>query len=126
MTVQSGEPCPQCGHDFDLHVLVCVSAGKPMEGGWIVCPEGCDCLGTWTADDVPPEGQAEFESLFVKHDSLLHAAAGTFDTRGHRVPGCPGCEAAAEAEGKATDPSTPAARDERSGATDSTREEESR
>lgn len=48
MTVtEKGTPCPQCGHDFDSHVVYASASGNPMDGGLMSCPE-CDCTMTWS------------------------------------------------------------------------------
>ena len=63
--VMGDEPCPQCQHPFDPHILVAM--GAPQDGGFILCPvEGCNCIGTWD----------------VKGDTELSKLLGLFRTRG--------------------------------------------
>lgn len=47
------DPCPRCGHDFNLHPMA-VLLDDPMDGGVIVCQEaGCMCKATWSVAGRP-------------------------------------------------------------------------
>lgn len=63
--VHSGDPCAQCGHPFNPHVVVATS-GDPLAGGLIFCPD-CDCVSTWGVNnDRPPMPAPDVVAAFRK------------------------------------------------------------
>ena len=51
-----GEPCGNCGHDFDDgHPWIPGDQTLPERGGIYLCSVmGCDCLGTWSVNNADP------------------------------------------------------------------------
>ncbi len=46
--------CRACRHAFNEHVLV-GTGENPADGGVIICSEsGCDCVGSWGMNGLPP------------------------------------------------------------------------
>lgn len=89
--VPPGEPCPNCSHDFDAHVLVAM--GDPADGGFVVCPEGCDCFGEYTKVEYRED---EFRAMFTEAEQAAFAEGRSVVRNSTKEPPAPG--------GKATNP----------------------
>ncbi len=58
-----GDPCRQCGHDFNAHQLK--GFGEPPVEGWMECPlNDCSCHQTWASAGGSAEGG---EAAYQRH-----------------------------------------------------------